>query len=69
MAKQLLGDKPFHLAAHDWGSIQAWEAVTDLKLAGKILSFSTISGPCLDHVALYLRSIGSPACQAVVDTE
>ena len=59
VAKQLLGDKPFHLAAHDWGSIQAWEAVTDLKLAGKILSFSTISGPCLDHVALYLRSIGS----------
>lgn len=54
---QLLGDTPFHLVAHDWGSIQSWEAVTDPTLTGKILSFSTISGPCLDHVALYIRSI------------
>lgn len=59
VTSHLLGDTPFHLAAHDWGSIQCWEAVTDPSLTGKILSFSTLSGPCLDHATLYLRNIKS----------
>ncbi|HAB44457.1 MAG TPA: alpha/beta hydrolase [Acinetobacter sp.] len=52
---QVLPGRAFHLAAHDWGSIQAWEAVTEPKFKGRILSFSTMSGPCLDHAAFWMR--------------
>lgn len=38
-----------HLVGHDWGSVQAWHLVTGDE-AGGILSFTSISGPCLDHV-------------------
>jgi pimeloyl-ACP methyl ester carboxylesterase len=55
VVQQVLGDRPFHLAAHDWGSIQSWESVTEPKLKGRLLSYTTISGPCLDHASLYLR--------------
>ena len=48
-------DRPVHLAAHDWGSIQAWHAVTDDRAAGRIASFTTMSGPCLDHVGHWFR--------------
>ncbi len=46
---------PVHLVAHDWGSIQGWEAVTSTRLAGRIASFTSISGPPLDHVALWAK--------------
>jgi pimeloyl-ACP methyl ester carboxylesterase len=49
-------DAPVHLLAHDWGSIQAWECVTDPGLAGRIASFTSISGPCLAHVQPWLAS-------------
>jgi NAD(P)-dependent dehydrogenase (short-subunit alcohol dehydrogenase family)/pimeloyl-ACP methyl ester carboxylesterase len=49
-------DRPVHLLAHDWGSIQCWHAVTDQKLASRISSYTSISGPCLDHVGQWLRS-------------
>lgn len=55
VADALLPDRPFHLAAHDWGSIQSWESVTDEKFKHRILSYSTISGPCLDHAAFWMR--------------
>ncbi|OTG84391.1 alpha/beta hydrolase [Acinetobacter sp. ANC 5054] len=55
VTQAVLGDRPFHLAAHDWGSIQSWESVTEPKFRSKILSYSTISGPCLDHAAFWLR--------------
>ena len=55
VTQQVLKDRPFHLAAHDWGSIQSWESVTEPSFAGKILSYSTISGPCLDHAAFWMR--------------
>jgi pimeloyl-ACP methyl ester carboxylesterase len=42
-----------HLVAHDWGSIQGWAAVTSDLLTGRIASFTSISGPPLDHVALW----------------
>lgn len=53
---EVLGDRAFHLAAHDWGSIQSWESVTDAKFRHRILSYSTISGPCLDHAAFWMRN-------------
>ena len=48
-------DEPIHLVAHDWGSIQGWEAVTSDLLTGRIASYTSISGPPLDHAALWAR--------------
>jgi NAD(P)-dependent dehydrogenase (short-subunit alcohol dehydrogenase family)/pimeloyl-ACP methyl ester carboxylesterase len=48
--------KPVHLVGHDWGSIQSWEAVTSgAAFGGRLRSFTSISGPCLDHVGHWLR--------------
>jgi len=44
-----------HLVAHDWGSVQGWEFVTEPSLSGRIASFTSCSGPCLDHVGCWLR--------------
>jgi len=55
VADATCGARPFHLVGHDWGSIQCWEAVTDGALRGRIASFTSISGPCLDHASLGLR--------------
>lgn len=49
-------DRPVHLLAHDWGSMQSWHFVTSERLAGRIASFTSISGPCLDHVGYRLRA-------------
>ena len=48
-------DEPVHLIGHDWGAIQSWEAATEPALAHRIASFTPVSGPCLDHVGLWLR--------------
>lgn len=44
-----------HLVAHDWGSIQTWESVTEPALQSRIASYTSISGPCLDHVGMLFR--------------
>jgi pimeloyl-ACP methyl ester carboxylesterase len=49
-------DRPVHLVGHDWGSIHSWESVTGTRLAGRIASFTSISGPCLDHVGHLIRA-------------
>ncbi|ALG14578.1 SDR family oxidoreductase [Kibdelosporangium phytohabitans] len=46
-------DRPVHVAAHDWGSVQAWHAVTDDD--PRIASYTTISGPSLDHMGQWVR--------------
>ena len=43
-----------HLVGHDWGSIQSWEAVTTERLQGRIASYTTISGPSLDHAGHWI---------------
>ncbi len=48
--------RPVHLVAHDWGSIQSWHAVTGERMRGRICSFTSISGPCLDHAGHWFRS-------------
>jgi NAD(P)-dependent dehydrogenase (short-subunit alcohol dehydrogenase family)/pimeloyl-ACP methyl ester carboxylesterase len=48
---------PVHLLAHDWGSIQAWPAITDERLAGRIATFTSISGPSLDYAGAWLRQV------------
>ena len=53
-------DHPVHLLAHDWGSIQAWHALTAeparTRLAGRVASYTSISGPGLDHAGAWFRS-------------
>ena len=49
-------DAPVHLLAHDWGSVQAWAAVTDERLTGRIASLTSISGPSIDHAAAWFRT-------------
>ena len=44
-----------HLVAHDWGSIQSWEAITDDRAPAQFATFTSISGPCLDHIGHWLR--------------
>ncbi|MCP2260271.1 Short-chain dehydrogenase [Streptoalloteichus tenebrarius] len=48
-------DRPVHLVGHDWGSIQAWEAVTEPEHQHLFASYTSISGPCLDHLGHWLR--------------
>lgn len=44
-----------HLVGHDWGSIQAWAAIQDPRAAGRIIRFTSISGPDLRHLAWWMR--------------
>jgi short-subunit dehydrogenase/pimeloyl-ACP methyl ester carboxylesterase len=55
-----LGVGRAHLVAHDWGSIQAWAAVTDESVMGRIASFTSISGPHLQYAGKFLRSARTP---------
>jgi NAD(P)-dependent dehydrogenase (short-subunit alcohol dehydrogenase family)/pimeloyl-ACP methyl ester carboxylesterase len=55
-----LGVGRVHLLAHDWGSIQAWAAVTDDTVMGKVASFTSISGPHLNYAGKFLRSARGP---------
>lgn len=48
-------DRPVHLVAHDWGSIQAWHAVTEPAHAPRFATFTSVSGPDLDHAGHWLR--------------
>ncbi|WP_445161088.1 SDR family oxidoreductase [Mycobacterium sp. Dal123C01] len=61
-----LGVEQVHLLAHDWGSIQAWAAVTDESVMGKIASFTSISGPHLQYAGVFLRSARTPRTLAQV---
>ncbi|MGD1255041.1 alpha/beta fold hydrolase [Mycobacterium seoulense] len=55
-----LGAGRVHLVAHDWGSIQAWAAVTDDAVMSKVASFTSISGPHLNYAGRFLRSPRTP---------
>jgi len=48
-------DRRVHLVGHDWGSIAGWELVTSPLLAGRFASFTSMCGPSLDHVGLWIR--------------
>ena len=47
-------NKKVHLVSHDWGSIQSWEAVTTERMGHRIASYTSISGPSLDHAGYWV---------------
>jgi len=49
-------DGPVHVVGHDWGSVQAWEPVCTGALGDRLATFTSLSGPCLDHVGHWFRS-------------
>ncbi|WP_341258193.1 SDR family oxidoreductase [Gordonia malaquae] len=50
-----------HVVAHDWGSVQTWEAVTTPDAEKRIKSFTSVSGPNLDFLSEWARAqLASP---------
>ncbi len=64
----LAPDGAVHLLGHDWGSVQLWDAVCaeehDPRLTGRIASYTSISGPSLDHLAAFVRRAPDDEVQA-----
>ena len=57
VAEAVSPDEPVHLVGHDWGSIQLWEAVCRPDASERFASFTSISGPSLDHASSWLRGL------------
>ncbi|RJL24113.1 SDR family oxidoreductase [Bailinhaonella thermotolerans] len=50
-----IGKDRVHLAGHDWGAIQGWEAITRPEVRDRVASFTAFGGPSLDHAAWFMR--------------
>ena len=47
-------DRAVHVLAHDWGSSGVWEFLARPAAAGRVASFTSVSGPSPRHVRRYL---------------
>ncbi|WP_268220261.1 SDR family oxidoreductase [Streptomyces sp. EMB24] len=56
VAEAVSPERPVHLVGHDWGSVQGWEFVTVPRARERILSFTSVSGPSLDHFGHWIKS-------------
>ncbi|MGY1399444.1 SDR family oxidoreductase [Streptomyces sp. SS10] len=56
VAEAVSPHRPVHLVGHDWGSVQGWEFVTAPRAQERILSFTSVSGPSLDHFGHWIKS-------------
>lgn len=50
------GGRPVHLVGHDWGGVEGWEYVTTDGNADTVATYTTLSGPNIDHLAHLLRT-------------
>jgi NAD(P)-dependent dehydrogenase (short-subunit alcohol dehydrogenase family)/pimeloyl-ACP methyl ester carboxylesterase len=59
-------DRPVHVVGHDWGSVQGWEFATVGRTKGRIASFTSMSGPSLDHFGHWMKErVGRPTPRRV----
>jgi pimeloyl-ACP methyl ester carboxylesterase len=64
-------DGPVHLLGHDWGSMQLWQPLADPRFAGRVATFTSISGPSPDYVGAWFRDrrhVGSSVRQMLAST-
>ncbi len=54
--EQVLPDEKVHLVAHDWGSIQTWNAIMDPRITDRVVSYTSLSGLSFDHAGEWLRT-------------
>ncbi|MFF9751913.1 SDR family oxidoreductase [Streptomyces sp. NPDC014344] len=60
-------DRPVHLVGHDWGSVQGWEFATVPRARERIASFTSVSGPSLDHFGHWInRRVARPTPRRAV---
>ncbi|MFZ0833304.1 MAG: SDR family oxidoreductase [Mycobacterium sp.] len=43
-----------HVVAHDWGSVSVWEYLARPEAAPRVASFTSVSGPSLDHLVAWI---------------
>ena len=64
-------DAPVHLVGHDWGSMQMWEPLAQPRFAGRVATFTSISGPSLEFAGAWFRTrghLGATLRQVVAST-
>jgi NAD(P)-dependent dehydrogenase (short-subunit alcohol dehydrogenase family)/pimeloyl-ACP methyl ester carboxylesterase len=53
-------DRRVHVLAHDWGSVQVWEVICEPAAELRVASFTSVSGPNLDHLGALLHDSLTP---------